>query len=213
MKPNITDGQVNKILIEIFQDQEPVVIDQEHFEKLIRILDKRLCKIKTEVIEVKSYVSSCFYITNLYTTAGLYLEIKRNELQQLMITSRGMTAFISGQFDKLELFVKKIEDTYKIINAKVAKKEKLNSLKRAAISAKVQSIAKSLGFEYVLREFDAKMNLYVRIGKSGSIDIGIPYKNFQEHIRRVPEAIKAAYGMSEWGIVNNIKFKGQRWKS
>ncbi|MEM7531087.1 MAG: hypothetical protein AAF639_02830 [Chloroflexota bacterium] len=92
------------------------------------------------------------------------------------------------------------------------RRDRMRNLKIQAIIAQVKKIAKAEKFDFYFNNDDNKLNLYVCLSESESVELQIPFKQYQELIPNIAEAVQHIRRLKALGMKFKMTYN-RGWRS
>ena len=214
---------VDKILRNVFVNkQEHCIKLLEDKKKAIKVLKDKITNKSPEFVEVRElYKDDDDFLITLqfsqkrteYWDSFVYLSIRFDEKDRLVISHNTNKYNFSGSFDEFLVLTKAFEKEFDQINKRKEKRNKVKKLKKSAILANIKEIAKEMEFDFYLKEFETKIKLFIKIGDCGLLDMDIPYSKFQKIIPEIKETIEKSREIDKFGFISSISFSPQNKNS
>jgi len=215
---------IAKVLREHFVGDTPITKNASEQKKFISFLKSELKKIPDISLphHYSSYGENPKYICHFslqdkstrYGYGGNSFTIQFSQDNNLIIKHYDDTANIY-QVEQIYSFLDKLKLKLEERRERRLKREKVKSLKRQAITAKIKEIAKEDEFDFYIREYDMKMKLIVRIEDAKILEVDIPYGKFQDILKNVRSIVQDIRKLQKSGITFRLKsiskYYGHAW--
>ena len=105
-----------------------------------------------------------------------------------------------ASLEELEDFLSGYLDRLHIHRARVTKRQKVKELKSQVIVARVKKLAKELELDFMTDTDTVKVMLFLKMPGDQTVQISIPYKEFEEIIPHLRSTIAALRDLYQTGI-------------
>ncbi len=230
---SIKDVTIKKIYSKVLGDNEFIYLPDEK-ERLAFFEEILKKSSETEGLKPDKKVFTNRYNGYLYCSLDIEIPCKFPEVYSVRLSintdskhrveigvrdSKGWNYFAIRSFDDIinlrDAFVEEYEEAekrrIKINNDKI-KRGKLHQIKRKAILAHIEELAKEEGFEYDVVEMTSKIKLKIRLTKHDYMEIDIPYRSFQEVLSKARETWHYIKNLTDQGVPIRIKKTGYTTK-
>ncbi|MCP4154253.1 MAG: hypothetical protein GY757_41395, partial [bacterium] len=174
---------------------------------IARYRSKEIDKERTLYLEIRDP-----YKDRGWDNAGLVVSFKK-DLDKNILSIKpayGNQSYnFSGKPADLFDFVGVVLEKYIEIKNRKTKSAKVKKLKKSAIIARINEIARENRFNFHIREYSIKVQLAIQIGEKGIVTIDIPYSKFQEELGKIESIVTSSRELERSGIVANLNFNAQ----
>jgi hypothetical protein len=113
--------------------------------------------------------------------------------------SSGPPAFVPS-LPALLAFVKGLMEAREKANVAAQKREKVKTLKSAALQGQLRQLAKAEQFNFAVTEGTNHLHLLIEIGERSFIEVGFRFSKFHEVMPTLPSTIKALRHLTQSGV-------------
>ncbi len=190
-----------------------MLVDPAEREQLGEAITQQLARI--EGVDTKSYhymseaeksrLVCTFSITDresryFYTSRNNFrLVLDENNILTLK-TERRDSQVIVSDVEEIIQFVMQCKQRLARRQALKARREKVRDLKAQAIIAQVKQLAKAEQFDFMTETDHQKLKLFVKLSDRDSIEIHIPFKQFQEILPQLRTTIASLRELHAGGL-------------
>jgi hypothetical protein len=203
-----------KLLKDHFSGVSPMSVDPTARDALADEITQRLARIEGVETNVyqripddeKARLVCTFAIIDTHQSRYYYSSrndfcLVLDEQQRLLIkhTRDGSQAVVSD-VDEIVQFVLHCQQRLARRRALQVKREKIRDLKAQAIIAQVKQLAKAERFDFMTDMDSQKLKLFVKLSERHSIELHIPFKQFEQMLPQLRAAIVALGELHASGI-------------
>ena len=185
-RPWLLDREQGCALARQLQEQ---LRGQEHiFVTLLNEREKNrvdLCR-----VTILDPVSSEYYHWR-HTSFELFLD----EQQRLHLNCQREPVLVS-EYGEIVSFVTACRERLLRQKAQHSKREKVKNLKTQAVVARVKQLAREEAFDFCIETKERALKLYLKLTERDSLELQVPYKDFEEvipHLRGAIQSLRALY--------------------
>ncbi len=149
-----------------------------------------------------------------YYYAQNYFRLSVGEDHELLLKhGRDEGQAIVSSLDELAGFILACRQRLQRRKALGAKRQKVRELKSQAIIAQVKKLAQELHFDFMTEMDSQKLRLYVKLSDQNSIELAVPFKQFEQTLPHLRTTICSLRELYERGIRFKIVGRARRpWR-
>ncbi|ETX07372.1 hypothetical protein [Candidatus Entotheonella palauensis] len=218
---------INKLMKEGFDEASPMHVDPAERESLGEKITQQLTRI--EGVDTKAYhymseaeKSRLVCTFSIADPDSRYFYMSRNNFRLVLDESNVLTLkterhgsqAIVSDIDEIPPFVMQIKQRLARRQAQRVKREKIRDLKAQAIIAQVKQLAKTEQFDFMTQTDSQKLKLFVKLSDRDSIEIHIPFNQFQTSLPQLRTTITSLRELHASGLRFKITSgQGRLWRA